>query len=299
MQLKKLFGSGLMVVGILGGFAFSETASAGDPKEYWEFVNEQVAGQYIQIPSLDLRYVVSGHNGYSDVSNTDLFRNYGLITPEKALEYTGMSSEEVYYIESLEGLDHFTNLTHFGIDGLQGVTDFRPLSKLINMESLYLMNVRLSSLDFVNNLQKLESIYVYTDGDDITSGYVQSIEEAKEYYKYGLPEKTALQDLSPLSNLSSLQEIEIEMFNSQFEAISMKNGYRKYEVFEPITLSTQFGDTQIEYSSTDTTFSNTDGLLKWNAVPYGTEALHLAWSARTEDGSYYYNGSAAIPIIWK
>lgn len=299
MRLKSLLGTGIVALGILGGLGFAETASAYSGNEYWEYVNEQVAGQYIQIPSLDLRYVVSGHNRHASVTNSDLFKNYGLITPESALEYEGLFSEEVWYIESLEGLDHFTNINHFGIDGLQGVTDFRPLSKLVNLEYLNLTYARVSSLNFVKDMKQLRSLDIETDGNEITSGYVQSLEEAEETYKYGLPEKVILQDLSPLSDLSSLEYIYIEMLNGEFEPISMKNGYRKYEVFEPITLSTQFGDTTLTYSSTDTGFSNTDGVLKWNAVPYGTKELNLSWSAETEGGSYRYNGSATIPIIWK
>lgn len=106
----------------------------------------------------------------------------------------------------------------------------------------------------------------------------------------------ALLDVSELSEHPNLERVTIKS-EGGLQPASMKKGYRKYELFDPVILSDQFAGADITYSSTDATFSNVGNLLKWTTIPEKTEYLNLSWLV--EKGDFRFEGDVQIPIDWK
>ncbi|MGL4697997.1 hypothetical protein [Enterococcus larvae] len=162
----------------------------------------------------------------------------------------------------------------------------------------------------IANIWRLEELEIYLVGGHGYGGRAKTGSQDLSFMRQGFVNlKTfkyeqgdsadatnALLDVSELSDHPSLEQVDIKTAGGM-QSISMRSGYRKYEVFNPIVLSSQFEGAEIVYSSTDATFTNTDGLLKWNAVPQDTEYLNLSWTVT--QGAFHYEGDVQIPIDWK
>lgn len=191
----------------------------------------------------------------------------------------------IYDSSSLEGLQ-FVNTKKLTLYGQ--LLDLNPISEIHELEELDMTVVQgsgyggyaktgSSDLSFMRNkLTKLKKFTYKQDG-----------------FHNGL---STLMDISELSEHPLLEEATIQS-SGGLQTISMRAGYRKYEVFNPVILSSQFDGAEISYSSPDANFTNTDGLLKWNAVPQDTEYLTLEWTVT--QGKFHFEGNVQIPIDWK
>lgn len=262
-KATKMFAIGVVAIGIFGASgSITATADVTD------------AG-YIPIPNKGFRENIS-------TSNYELMNNYGVISKSEAesLDYAGIAGGS-----SLEGIESMKNLRYIELMGGENITDFRRLSSLKNVDYLFMGDgySSTSSLDFLKDWNNLFEI-------DMSFGS----SEVVNYEKNG--DNLALTDISALNGKEeTLSNISLKT-KGNMSTISLNSGYRKHEIFDPIILSDQF-DT-INYSSTDSNFTNTDGLLSWNDIPEGTESLNLKWEASGRNFSSF-NGDVKIPIVWK
>lgn len=285
-RMKKMLVFLVLSVGLLGssfvGYAEDETKN---PINYDDDQN-----QFIYAPSSMIRRAI----GYGIEANIprevpeyqefmDLYSNYGIFKKSLGHYATELSQEDFPTTRSFEGANYLTNTEL--IDNEWGaIYDLRPLADLTNTKEIWLnLYASVPNLNAFSRLVNVEEIYLETRKDsyyhDVTNGDI------------------ALTDISALDNMDNLQRIDIRANSGNMLPISLKAGYRKYEVFDPIVLSKQFDGATIQYSSEDSNFTNTAGLLKWNAIPFETEALNLSWVVEKDD--YEFSGTATIPIVWK
>lgn len=274
------FGLVAGVLVVVGCFGFNKKVVA---EETWE-------NEYLLFPSYwsnrslfeNIEYNWQGTPGQKEKFIQD-YSNYSVI-PKYAAEYVTfwVDSFSDEYHPSIEGIQYFKNIERIDVP-ISKVTDIRPLAALKKTKMMqFLTNGSVTDLRPIGQMESLEQV---------TLAFRPALDE----------DGLALTDISPLSNLKNSENIYVET-NGNLQTITMKNGYRKYEVFEPIVLSSQFGGAAVEYTSDDQNFTNSDGLLKWNTVPYGTEHLTLQWEVQKEgpEGQYYYfSGDVQIPINWK
>lgn len=209
-----------------------------------------------------------------DEFNT-LYNTYGLFTKEmaktKILHFGGEMSPT-----SLEGLQDFTNIENFTI-GFGDVVDFRPISESSSLLSeLFIRNnSSIANLDVFKNISTLQTLYLELYGNNVTPACI---------------------DISAISNFVKLNYIKIYT-TGVLQSITLSDDYRNYELYDPVILSSQFDGAAITYSSTDSCFTNSNNILKWNDIPYGTDNLQLSWTIK--DGYSSYSGDATIPINWR
>lgn len=94
---------------------------------------------------------------------------------------TGLKLDDV---KSLEGIEKLTNLKDLEIDS-DDVSDFAPLGKLKNLESLYVMSRGTAkNIDAITSLKKLKSLTLHSMDDEDLSfvGKMTSLKELNFYY---------------------------------------------------------------------------------------------------------------------
>lgn len=269
MKKRKL----LLIAGLfLGILSFPSRTAAKDYNGYIQFPNDTV-GNEISYKLLNLDLLNESYYEYGIIEQASLE-----LLPNGRFDSLGPFPFS-YFSNSLENLQYI-NTKVLNLSG-----SYPELNQIGSNESYEEMNIVISNsqypgtqntgvldLSFMNNLPNLKKFNFKTE-----SGY-------------------ALTDISKLSDFPSIEQAKIET-ESEMPAITLKAGYRKYEILDPITLSSQFDGTEISYSSPDPTFTNTDGLLKWSAIPFDTEFLNLHWSI--SKGNFSYTGDVQIPINWK
>lgn len=282
MEMKTFSFVSFVGMGVLfGAFGFAGKVEARED-----------TSPYIYLSNYDLRsdmiYNVTGglrNAGFDEerVSLTEqLYEDYGLFSKEDAKHVKYIETEASDDYKSVEGIEYFSNATYAELEGGQ-LLDLSPISKLTKLEYLGIATTAsVSDINFVKPLVNLVDVNIQSTAAD-SEGVT----------------KQAITDISALSELPKLKYIRVAT-SGDMPTISLREGYRKYEVLDPIIPSSQFDDYTIKYTSYGPgTFTNTDGLLKWNAIPFGTESLELSWFVRSNDWNFVYEGTANIPIVWK
>lgn len=205
-------------------------------------------------------------------------------------------------IGTLDGFHHFKNLNELSIESL-AISDFRPLRNLTNMKRIEVVGENNISLEDFKTWTQLESFY-----------YGQRYNQ----------NKAALTDISALSSNPNLESIYVRTYGS-LPTITLSKRHAQYELFDPIVLSSQFGENKMNYSITGYTEKESvtdeeyseyyeqiddedsdakdysdnvsdDGLLHFENIPPFAESLNF--EARIDCGSYSYRGDIKIPIRW-
>ncbi|WP_339101784.1 hypothetical protein [Candidatus Enterococcus clewellii] len=269
MKRKSLLFIGLFLCSL--GFT-NESEAAGIHNGYIQFPNDIIANEIsYKLESFGLLNESYYDYGVIEESNFDLLPNgkFDSIGPFP-FSYLSNSLENLQYVKAktlnLQGT--YPELNQIGANEA-----YEEMNVVIsNTQYPGTQNTGVADLSFMNNLPNLKIFNFKT-----VAGY-------------------ALTDISKLGDFPSITQATIET-ESKMPAITLKSGYRKYEVLDPIILSSQFSGAEINYSSNDSTFTNTDGLLKWNAIPFETEYLNLHWFV--SKGNFSYTGDVQIPINWK
>lgn len=257
---------------LIGILSFPSKATAKDFNGYLQFPNDALGSEIsYKLMNLDLLNQSYYENGLIEQSVFDLL-------PDGKFDSLGPFAFS-YFSNSLENLQYI-NTRVLNLSGSSpelnqiGSNESYEEMNIIVSNTRYpgTQNTGVSDLSFMNNLPNLKKFNFRTE-----SGY-------------------ALTDISKLSEFQSIEQAQIET-EAKMPAITLKAGYRKQEVLDPIVLSSQFDGAEISYSSPDSTFTNTDGLLKWNAIPFGTDFQNLNWSV--SKGEFSYTGNVQIPINWK
>lgn len=275
MKRSKVFLRGILALGVVGLFSGAIDANAG-------------AEEYINIPNWNLRYDLASRLDMTDPEVYKEYQNYGVLRKNM--------------VEGIETDTEWTGITNYGLEGLYGAQYLKNTKEL---------SVDGANIDFraVGNMPGVEVLNIYNDTNRMTVASVKTgltdLSFIEDYSSLKRPvyasmsyEDQALTDISNLDNISTLESFDIHTFGTT-PSITMKNGYRKYEVFQPIIFSSHLDNLDVDYSSDQPYFTNQDGLLKWSAVPYGTEKLSLRWYVTSDDHQFVYKGDVEIPIVWK
>lgn len=108
-------------------------------------------------------------------------------------------------IFDLTGLENATNLETLTIQNQHSITDFSPLSSLINLTSLEISNNGMSDLSFISGLSNLQSL-------NLAGNSIKDISVLSGLTSLGTLDLTdnQVKDVSPLIPLTNLQTLRIE-----------------------------------------------------------------------------------------
>lgn len=231
-------------------------------------------GEYVYIPSEGLRTGLSRH--VADPNN--LFEKYGIFEKDVVQNYTGALGGEFSDEDfNLEGVNEFKSVDKFNSEG-GTFKDLRPLGELEQLKELelYSVNMLVPDLEDLSKLSNLERIYI----------------EGQE---------ASFTDISALSTLPSLKNIKISLDDNKLATYKISKSNPSLTIVDPVTLSSQFKNAKVEYSSFDENLTiSSEGILEWKNIPTDTKELHFEFFAEAEDGeaSYLFRGQTTIPITW-
>ncbi|MGL4696906.1 hypothetical protein [Enterococcus larvae] len=263
----------IFVMGLAIGIAgMSVEAEAFGYNDHVQFPNDSIRdGIAYKLETFDLLPEYYYENGNFSESNFDL-------VPGGRFDSVGPFAWS-YFSNSLEGLQ-YVKTRELNLDA-----SYVELNQIGENASYEVMNIRNSNTG-----------YPGTQTNGVTDlSFMKDLPNLKEF-NFSTENGYALVDISKLSEFPSIEKAVIQT-NAFMPTISLSSTYRKYELFDPILLSSQFADAAVAYSSTDNSFTNTDGLLRWSEIPAGTEYLNLEWTV--ENGDFKYDGVVMIPIVWK
>lgn len=231
-------------------------------------------GEYVYIPSEGLRIGLSRH--VADPNN--LFEKYGIFEKDVVQNYTGTIGGELSDKDfNLEGVNEFKSAHKFSTEG-GTFKDLRSLGELEQLKELelYGINLLVPNLEDLSKLSELERISF----------------EGQE---------ASFTDISALSNLPQLKEIKISLDDNKLATYKISKSNPSLTIVDPVTLSSQFKNAKVEYSSFDENVTiSSEGILEWENIPTDTKELHFEFLAEVEDGEAFYSfrGQTTIPITW-
>ncbi|WYJ96993.1 hypothetical protein DOK67_0001296 [Enterococcus sp. DIV0212c] len=231
-------------------------------------------GEYVYLPSDNLRTGLS--RDVADPNN--LFEKYGIFEKDVVQNYTGSIITEIDDRDfNLEGVNEFKSVDRFSSEG-GTFKDLRPLGELEQLKELklYDINLLVPNLEDLSKLSELERIFF----------------EGQE---------ASFTDISALSNLPQLKEIKISLDDNKLATYKISKSNPSLTIVDPITLSSQFKNAKVEYSSLDENVTiSSEGILEWKNIPTDTKELHFEFLAEVEDGEAFYSfgGQTTIPITW-
>ncbi|WP_169402829.1 hypothetical protein [Enterococcus haemoperoxidus] len=231
-------------------------------------------GEYVYLPSDNLRTELS--RDVADPNN--LFEKYGIFEKDVVQNYTGTIVGELSDKDfNLEGVNEFKSAHKFSTEG-GTFKDLRSLGELEQLKELelYDINLLVPNLEDLSKLSELERIYF----------------EGHE---------ASFTDISALSNLPQLKEIKISLDDNKLATYKISKSNPSLTIVDPVTLSSQFKNAKVEYSSFDENVTiSSEGILEWENIPTDTKELHFEFLAEVEDGEAFYSfrGQTTIPITW-
>lgn len=231
-------------------------------------------GEYVYLPSDNLRTGLS--RDVADPNN--LFEKYGIFEKDVVQNYTGTIVGELSDKDfNLEGVNEFKSAHKFSTEG-GTFKDLRSLGELEQLKELelYDINLLVPNLEDLSKLSELERIYF----------------EGHE---------ASFTDISALSNLPQLKEIIISLDDNKLATYKISKSNPSLAIVDPVTLSSQFKNAKVEYSSFDENVTiSSEGILEWENIPTDTKELHFEFLAEVEDGEAFYSfrGQTTIPITW-
>ncbi|MHC5216429.1 hypothetical protein ACYSNR_07155 [Enterococcus sp. LJL128] len=262
-------------------------------------VAKAAGGQnFIQAPSKDVRdnlyWEISDNLSQTEQYNRlndfeYVFDQYGVVPMEYMDMVTEVDSdwEEPY----LNGLEYAENLEILQGEFMQELQELSPIKNSVNLKSIWIEYGDNTNLKDLKNLAALENLRIYS------KGYSDSEDEGMD----AKPDMLALYDISELSNLTNLTEIDVST-SGLLQTVTLKRGTTSYEMYSPVIKSEQFGDKKIEYNelesnSDDELFTEQDSLLKWENISPDAKYLSFSW-AINNGRIVNFHGNAWIPINW-
>ncbi|MBO0439898.1 hypothetical protein [Candidatus Enterococcus ikei] len=186
-------------------------------------------------------------------------------------------------MNSIDMLQYAKNLKEAQIFGK--VSDLRPLGNTKNLEHLSYSGPA-TSLDFIKNLKKLESVFI-----DATS-YDNHHSENNDDYK-------AITDISIFDELENVKDISVSSNDRPFLTVSLKKEMTKYVLVNPFILSKQFKNAALEITSTTPGFTFENDILTWDNLSPETKELEISWKIKGSSNKFKFAGESKIPLYWK
>lgn len=256
---------------IIGGTVLSVNANAGY-NDYVQFPNDSIRNNLAyKLEMVDLLPEYYYENGNFSESNFDL-------VPGGRFDSIGPFAWS-YLSNSLEGLQ-YVKTRELNLDA-----SYVELNQIGANDSYEVMNIKIGNTGYPGS---------QTNGVTDLS-FMKSLPNLKEF-NFSTENGYALVDVSKLEEFPSIEKARLQT-DAFMPTISLSQTHTSYELFDPIILSSQFEDAEVIYSSIDSGFTNTDGLLAWSDITEGTEYLNLEWTV--ENGDFTYEGVAKLPIDWK
>lgn len=222
-----------------------------------------------------------------DIGNSDnnTFKkfNYDLFYPLSIEKMNNASGEFIgeMFPYNADFMKYFHSLDEIYFEG--AVTDLRPLENSKNITSLELY-VPITTFGFIKKYNNLEKIVI------IANNKLEN--ESDDTIK-------VLNDISFLSNLSNLKDIEIKSNIRPFPTISFKKSMNKYVLVNPFVLSKQFKNPEVKITSETPGFTFEDDILTWDGITPDTKELQISWKfSSKENGDFEFSGDSVIPINW-
>lgn len=256
---------------VIGGTILSATAEAGY-NDYVQFPNDSIRNNIaFKLETFDLLPESYYENGNFSESNFDL-------VPNGRFDSIGPFAWS-YFSNSLEGLQ-YVKTRELNLDA-----SYVELNQIGTNDSYEVMNIKIANTEYPGS---------QTNGVTDLS-FMKSLPNLKDF-NFSTENGYALVDVSKLDEFPSIEKARLQT-NAFMPTISLSETHNSYELFDPIILSSQFEGAEVIYSSIDSGFTNTDGLLAWSNILAGTEYLNLEWTV--ENGDFTYVGVVKLPIVWK
>ncbi|MCT4564333.1 MAG: leucine-rich repeat domain-containing protein [Maledivibacter sp.] len=162
----------------------------------------------------DLEIVKFKDKQLQQIIRQKLNQPYGRLFKRSLMGMETISEAEIGQIESLEGIEHLTNLKELQLRSAIRPKDIELLEKLPNLKRLKLGRESGYGLEFLKELKFLEDLQI----EIVWS--VKTIGELTNLKKLSL--KTEANDLSSLSNLKNLRELALDSYSSESQDIDKK-----------------------------------------------------------------------------
>lgn len=108
-------------------------------------------------------------------------------------------------IHSLEDLHLFPSLEEITLSGIDGLTDFSPLAYCPKLTTLTIENANLTDISFVQYVPGLQSVSIWKNPPILDLSPLENLQNLKTVsFDY-----VGLQDIQPLTKISSLEEIRL------------------------------------------------------------------------------------------
>lgn len=236
---------------------------------------------YVYIPDQSLRNMIE--------SNLGLDYNSPSILKKDTKEINNLSISPWGNYSNISGIQNFSNLKDVSIGGSVNITDYRPLSALVNLEAL---TVGPTDYSITQNPESIQNL-----------NFIKPLKNLKR-----LTLALSVLDLTPLNELDNLTDIGINSSPSTYKpeltlpTIMVDKSTHKAVLANPVKLSKQFtgATTQVALNSGNLKEYDKGAYYEVSDIPEDTEYLEFNYYAYGIHNNCSTNFAARykVPLYW-